>query len=145
MPGWELQVNGLIGNSMGVKRHWKIQKLAQLPLSEETRAQLIQDIMRRKQPHVPVYAWDVSNGIAQKVFVTKNEAIKDWYVNKRIWEQEAPTCGVLLHSWKVKVDELLQNSKNTKLRNMALPEDAIMDVTVIPSSLQEDIRRTLKI
>lgn len=133
---------------MGVKRQWKVMKLRQLPIEEAVRAQLVKDIIRRKQPVVQLYAWDVHHEgvhlMAKQAFFNQQEALKNWYISKRLWEKEDPPSGVVVYAWKTNVDDITKHAKGTTLREMALPRKREMDVAILPSSIQEDIQQTLQ-
>jgi hypothetical protein len=130
--------------SVGVKRQWKIQKLAGLPISEETRQQLITDIMRRKRPAITLYAWEINGNVANEAFFTQEEAIHNWYVKNKLWEQESLPKGVLLYEQTVSVDELLKHSKETHIQNIKLRDSQKIHVGISPSELHEDMQRTLQ-
>jgi len=129
---------------MGVKRQWKIQKLAGLPITEEARQQLITDIMRRKKPSVTLHAWDVHGGIATEAFFTQEEAIHDWYVKNNLWEKDDIPKGVLLYEGAISVDELIRHSNETHVQNVPFLGLDKIHVGISPSALHEDMQRTLK-
>ncbi len=132
---------------MGVKRQWKIMKLRQLPVDESIRAQLVKDIISHKCPVTRLYAWDVYHKgvhlVAKQVFFNQQEAVKDWYISKHLWEKEFPPTGVVVYSWKTGVDDITKHAKGSVLYEMRLPRKREMDVAVLPSSVQKDIQRTL--
>jgi hypothetical protein len=129
---------------MGVKRQWKIQKITSLPISEEVRHQLITDIMRRKRPSVHVYAWDIHEGVARKAFLQQQSAVYDWYTKKRLWEVEEPPKGVLLYEWSAPVDDVLKNSGDDCICNLAVSKERKFHVGISPSDLHRDMQRILK-
>jgi len=133
---------------MSVKRQWRVMKLRQLSMDESVRAQLIKDIISRKHPTIQLYAWKVRhkgvNLIAEQAFFNRQEAIKDWYMAKRVWENEEPPSGVVIYAWKMCVDDIIKHADGTTLREMKLPRQREMDVVIPPSSIQEDIQRTLQ-
>lgn len=129
---------------MGVKRQWKVMKLRSLAINEDTRKRLIHDIISRKKPTISLYAWDVHNGIAEEAFFVQRDALRDWYLKQRKWESETESTGVLVHHWKVDVNQLLKHVTKGRVRNAPLAETSDVDVAVMPSSLQLDIQRTLK-
>lgn len=129
---------------MGVKRQWKIQKLAGLPISEEARQQLITDIMRRKKPSITLYAWDVQGAVAKEAFFTQEAAIHDWYVKNNLWEEEDIPKGVLLYEGATSIDQLLRHSIETHVQNVELTGSQKIHVGISPSALHEDMQRTLK-
>ncbi len=129
---------------MGVKRQWKIQKLAGLPISEESRQQLITDIMRRKRPSITLYAWDVHGNRATEAFYTQEAAIHDWYVKNKLWESEDMPKGVLLYEGVISVDELIRHSNETHVQDVDLCGSLEIHVGISPSELHRDMQRTLK-
>lgn len=133
---------------MGVKRQWKVMKLRQLPIDEDVRAQLVKDIISRKCPAIQLYAWDVHHEgvhlIAKQAFFNQQQALKNWYISKRLWEKESPPAGVVVYAWKTDVDNITKHAKGASLREIALPRKREMDVAILPSSIQEDIQRTLQ-
>jgi hypothetical protein len=129
---------------MGVKRQWKIQKLAGLPISEESRQQLITDIMRRKKPSITLYAWDVRGNRASEAFYTQEAAIHDWYVKNKLWENKDMPKGVLLYEGVISVDELIRHSTETHVQDVELSGSLEIHVGISPSALHRDMQRTLK-
>jgi hypothetical protein len=129
---------------MGVKRQWKIKKLTELAIDPEVRQQLITDIMRRKSPRIRLYAWDVHTGTAKEAFFDQKNAVKNWYVNNRLWEQEECPKGVLLYEWAESIDQILKHSNETHIKNIPISSAQKIHVAISPSSLHEDMQRTLK-
>lgn len=129
---------------MGVKRQWKIQKLAGLPISEESRQQLITDIMRRKKPSITLYAWDVRRNVAEEAFFTQEAAIHNWYVKNKLWEETDIPKGVLLYEGLISVDELIRHSNETHVQNVPFNDSLEIHVGIPPSALHGDMQRTLK-
>ena len=129
---------------MGIRRQWKIVKLSQLAMDEQVRGSLIESIMRRKKAQVTMFAWSASDDYAPQAFFSEHDAVRDWYVKKRIWEEDICPSGVVLHTWKMGVDELLRCAKNGEVRNVPIPPTVEMDVGIIPSTLHEDMQRTLE-
>ena len=127
--------------SMGVRRQWKIQRITSLPIREEVRQQLVADIMRRKQPAITLYAWDVHDGTASEAFFTQEAAIHNWYVKNNLWEKEDIPKGVLIYEAVISVDQLLQHSTETHVQNVALPDLRKIHVGISPSALHEDMQR----
>ncbi len=119
-------------------------KLWSLPIHEDTRKQLIHDIISRRNPVISLYAWDVRDGIAEEAFFTQRDALRDWYLKNRKWESETESMGVLVHHWKVDTNQLLKHVSDGRVRKAPLAENADVDVAVIPSSLQLDMRQTLQ-
>ena len=133
---------------MGVKKQWKVMKLRQLPMNEDTRRQLIKDIISHKQPSARLYAWDVHhegvNLVAKQAFFNQQDTLKNWYIGNKLWEQESPPSGVVVYSWKTDVDNIVKHTKSASVREIQLPRKREMDVAILPSSTQEDIQQSLK-
>ena len=119
-------------------------KLRSLPIHEDTRKQLIHDIISRKNPTISLYAWDVRDGIAEEAFFAQRDALRDWYLKNRKWETEAESTGVLVHHWKVDTNQLLKHVSDGRVRKAPLAEETDVDVAVVPSALQLDMQRTLQ-
>lgn len=117
-------------------------------MDEEVRGQLIKDIISRKHPAIQLYAWEVHHDgphlVADQAFFNQQEAIKSWYINNRMWEQADPPAGVVVYSWKSGVDDIVKHAKGASVREMRIPRKREMDVAILPSSVQEDMQRTLK-
>lgn len=129
---------------MSVKRQWKLHKVASFPIDEDTRQQLVTDIMRRKTPSIRLYAWDIHEGIATEAFFKQQSAIYDWYTKKRLWESAELPKGVLLYEWSASVDDVLHHSKNEKVTNVPVSQEREILVGISPSTLHEDMQRILK-
>jgi len=131
---------------MGVRRQWKVLKLSQVEMDSDTRVKLIEAITRKKDIQVTLYAWDVDplQQVAREAFFTEQAAIKDWFLQKRLWEADTPPPGVTLRKWAIGVDDIMGNIHNMKLRNIPLSLNAEIRVGIIPSSLYEDLQRSLK-
>jgi hypothetical protein len=129
---------------MGVKRQWKIKKLTELAVTPEIRQQLVTDIMRRKSPQIRLYAWDVHTNIAEEAFFDQMSAVKNWYIQNRLWEQESCPKGVLLYEWAESIDQVLKHSDKTHIKNIPLASAQKIHVAISPSALHEDMQRTLK-
>jgi hypothetical protein len=133
---------------MGVKRQWKVMKLRQLPMDESVRGQLIKDIISHKHPSTQLYAWDVHHEgvhlVAKQAFFNRQEAVRNWYVTNKLWEQESPPSGIVVYAWKTDVDNIIKHAKDASVREIQLPRKREMDVAILPSSVQEDIQRTLQ-
>jgi hypothetical protein len=131
---------------MGIRRQWKIVKLSQLSTDESVRNRLIESIMRRQKAQVQLYAWDTNAACdaTPRAFFSENEAVRDWYVKTRVWEEAKCPSGVVLRKWSMGVDELLQYVKEGEVRNVPIPPTVEMDVGIIPSTLHEDMQQTLK-
>lgn len=131
---------------MGVRRQWKILKLANIEMDGNTRAKLIEAITRKKNIQVTLYAWDIDSihQIAQEAFFTEQAAMKNWLLQKRIWEMVSAPTGIPLYSWKISADDIMEHIHDMKLRNVPMPLTTEMSVGIVPSSLYEDLQRSLK-
>lgn len=120
-------------------------KLAGLPIEEDVRKQLVADILRRKQPTINLFAWNVSSsGIAEEAFFSPRETVKNWYVSQKIWEKKNIPRGIVVHTWKTHVDEILKHTSNNSVRNISLTESKKISVGISPSELHEELQRTLE-
>lgn len=129
---------------MSVKRQWKIMKLAKLPIEEEVRSKIITDILRYKHPSINMYAWKVSSsGVAEEAFFSPREAVKNWYVSQKLWEKAEIPKGIVVHTWKTQVEEILHHISDNSVRNMTLTENRKIAVAISPSELHEEVQRTL--
>ena len=128
---------------MSVKRQWKVMKLAGLPIDEEVRKELVEGILRHKKPKISLFAWNVSSGIAEEAFFSSREAVNNWYVSQKIWEKNVIPKGIIVHTWKTNVDDILQHTANNSVRNISLTESQEIQVGISPSELHEELQQTL--
>lgn len=131
---------------MGVRRQWKVLKLSKIEMTGDTRAKLIEAITRKKNIQVALYAWstDPIQHVAQEAFFTEQAAVKNWLLQKGTWEMASPPAGVPLYKWKMGVDDIMEHIHDMKLRNVPMPLTTEMSVGIVPSSLYEDVQRSLK-
>jgi hypothetical protein len=95
---------------------------------------------------VKLYAWkvDPSDNLAERAFFSQRAALTDWYAQERIWEEDEPPKGVVIHEWEICVDDLIPLIKGGKVLNSRLTEDARIEVATMPSDLYGDIQQALK-
>jgi hypothetical protein len=129
---------------VSVRKHWAMTKLTQLEMDKDTRQQLIEGILRQSHPKIALYAWDIAEGVAAKAFFTQTDALRDWYLSNRMWESSSVPTGIVVHTWKMNVEEILRHSTKGVLCEVPQNKTAKIDVVVFPSELQEDIQRSLK-
>lgn len=129
---------------MAVKRQWKVLRLMELPIREDVRKRLIHEIISRKNPKISVYTWKISEGTAPEVFFTQRDALKDWYLSQRVWEEADARSGTLIYEWQIDASTLVRHSKKGRIQNVPVPESHDVDVAVMPSSLKKDIQQTLQ-
>ena len=119
-------------------------KLAGLPIEEDVRKKLVEDILRHKKPKISLFAWNVSSGIAEEAFFSPREAVKNWYVTQKVWEKEEIPKGILVHTWKTNVENILSHTSNNSVRKIPLTESQKIQVGISPSKLHEEVQRTLE-
>jgi hypothetical protein len=120
-------------------------KLAKLPMEEEVRNNIVKDILHYKHPTINLYAWKVSTGgIAEEAFFSSHAAVKDWYVSQKLWEKDELPKGIVVHTWKTHVEEILHHISDNSVRNITLTENRKIEVAISPSELHEDVQRTLE-
>jgi len=121
-------------------------KLSELEVDSKTRQKLIESIIRRTQRTVKLYAWKINtvDNLAEQAFFSQRAALTDWYAQNRVWEQDDPPKGVVVHEWAVCADDLVPNIKGGKVVNMALTGGAKIEVAIMPSDLYADIQQVLK-
>ena len=136
-----------MGLDKGIKTGFRIKKAVDLPLDEETKKEIIKAIIKRdKNKKVKVYSWKRDSKVISEVFFSKKEAIKNWYITEKIWEQEGSEKNKILWIWEAELFPLLQYIKKAKIQNVPvemLKECGIEIEQALPG-LTEDIKRTLK-
>lgn len=140
-------MDGGWGILMGVRRQWKILKITQIEMDSSTRAKLIEAITRKKKTHLTLYAWDVHpiKKVAKEAFFTEQAAVKNWFIQKRLWEVQTPPSGVVLHKWVMSADDILSHIHDMKLCDVPTSLNAETSVGIVPSSLYEELQQSLKI
>ena len=130
---------------MSLRKQRIILKLTELEISPSTRREIIESILKKKKKTTRLYAWKVdSKKIAEEAFLTKNDAVKNWYLTKRVWEQEEEYPGVLMYSWEASPEEFTKYIQAGKVVKIPLGEEAQNEVVTPPSTLHKDIQNTLK-
>jgi hypothetical protein len=131
---------------MSLRRQRQVLKLSELDADPKIRQKLIEGIIRRKHRKVKLYAWkvDPSDNLAERAFFSQRAALTDWYAQERIWEEDEPPKGVVIHEWEICVDDLIPLIKGGKVLNSRLTEDARIEVATMPSDLYGDIQQALK-
>lgn len=129
---------------MGVKRQWRLMKIAELPLAEEVKRDIIDKIIRQRDAKLTLYCWENKNSVAPEAFFSKQDAVKNWYVKNRLWEQESIPKGVLLYEWNVSLKTIVDMLKDNKLCNMPISEEHTIEVALSLQKLHEEIKQTVQ-
>lgn len=129
---------------MGVKKQWRLMKIAELPLAEDVRRELIDKVMRRRGARLALYCWENKEGVAPIAFFSKMEAVKNWYIKNHLWEQKEIPRGVLLYEWQVPLKTIIDHLKDSEITNIPIAEEHVIEVALPLSELHTDIQQTVQ-
>jgi len=129
---------------MSVKRVWKINKIASLPLPPELREDIINHIVRRQPADIKLYAWKIKERIATQAFVTKSTLLGDWGKqcgSLLLRENKTFPSEIKIVEWNTNIYDVIPYIKEGKISKIQIKAKAwkIIDLPV-PNSLQEDLK-----
>lgn len=122
-------------------------KIVELPLDEEVKRDVIDKIIRQRterSARLPLYCWKNEDGVASEAFFSKQDAVKNWYIKNRLWEQKNIPKGVLLYEWSAPLNEIIEHLKDNKIIDIPISTNSSVQVALSLQEFHEDIKQTLQ-
>ena len=129
---------------MGVKRTWHLTKVASLTIPASIRESILNDLTRREDRQIRVYAWRVNETTAELAFLTKTALLKEWarVSVKRLLSEGSVPATVKIVEWDIPLKHLPKYIKEKQLKHVPLVKEELTTTEITPpKTLLDEIKK----